>query len=169
MNGPDLARIPEWYHGYISLVKETDLLKALREQGAVFSELLAGIPPEQWDHRYAKGKWTVRQVVQHCIDAERIFAYRALRFARKDQTPLAGFDENLYAEYARVENRSVDELRHEFDAVRQSTISLFKSFGDEELESEGVANEKPVYTAGIGYIIVGHTLHHERVIRERYL
>ena len=110
MNGPDLSRIPEWYHGYISQVKEMNLLKALQEQGDTFSAFLASLPAEKWDYRYAEGKWTIRQVVQHCIDAERIFAYRALRFARKDQTPLPGFDENLYAEYARVEQRSPKDL-----------------------------------------------------------
>lgn len=169
MNGPDLSRIPEWYHRYVNLVTEPDCLKALRDQAESFTGFLQSVPPSKQDYAYAPGKWTVKQVLQHMIDAERIFAYRALCFARKDATPLPGFEEDDYAHNARTEHRTWEQMVREFDSVRQSTLSLFESFGEEEMGSEGIASGNPVYTAGIGFIIAGHMEHHRKVIQERYL
>lgn len=169
MGRPDLSRVPEWYHGYINKVKEDDLSAAFKNQSAGFLKFLEELPVEKRDYRYADGKWTVKEVLQHIIDAERIFAYRALRFARKDTTPLPGFDENEYAKNAIVANRNWIDMIEEFRSLRQSTELMFASFSEEELESSGIASQKPVYVLEIGFIIIGHAAHHRDIIKERYL
>lgn len=169
MGRPDLSRVPEWYHGYINKVKEDDLSAAFNSQTSAFMKFLEELPEAKRDYRYADDKWTVKEVLQHIIDAERIFAYRALRFARKDSTPLPGFDENEYAKNALVTNRGWNNMVEEFSALRKSTELMFASFSDEELELSGIASEKPVYVLGIGFIIIGHIAHHWDIIKERYL
>lgn len=166
---PDLQRIPEWYHGYISKVKEETLAAAFRRQTAAFIDFLKNIPETKTTCSYAPGKWTIRQLLQHIIDAERIFAYRALRFARKDNTPLPGFDENAYADNASAQLRNWADMIEEFSHVRRSTEILFDSFGEEELDATGNASGNPVYVLGIGYIISGHVQHHWDIMKERYL
>ena len=169
MSRPDLSRVPEFYHGYISKTKGDDVMAALRNSTRELFSLLKSIPPEKHDHRYAEGKWTIKEVVQHMIDAERVFAYRALRFARKDDTPLPGFDENLFAQTAKADRRNWNDLIEEFGALRQASEAMFTSFDDEQLESSGIANEHSNYVLGIGYILAGHVNHHCQVIKERYL
>ena len=169
MGRPDLSRVPEWYHGYINKVKEDDLSTAFNGQTNTFLKFLEELPEVKRNYRYADGKWTVKEVLQHIIDAERIFAYRALRFARKDSTPLPGFDENEYARNANVSNRNWNDMVEEFRALRQSTELMFTSFSEEELELPGVASEKLVYVLGIGFIIIGHVAHHWNILKERYL
>jgi len=120
MPRPDLSRVPEFYHGYISKAKENDVTSAMRNTTAELLNLLKSIPSEKHDYRYAEGKWTVKEVVQHLIDAERVFTYRALRFARKDDTPLPGFDENLFADTSKANNRNWSDLIEEFTALRIS-------------------------------------------------
>jgi hypothetical protein len=169
MGRPELSRVPEWYHGYIKKVQEDNLAGAFYAQSAAFVKFLERLPKAKQDYRYKDDKWTVKEVLQHIIDAERIFAYRALRFARKDATPLPGFDENEYAQNANVSNRSWNEIVAEFSALRKSTELMFASFNEEELQSSGIASQKPVYVLGIGFIIIGHTAHHWDIIKERYL
>lgn len=169
MTGPDFSRIPEWYHGYARRVKEPDINKGLAEQARSFLEFLHDIPVSRQDYRYAPDKWSIRQLILHITDAERIFAYRALRFSRRDTTALPGFDENSYALHDGHARRSWSSLLSEFSAVRQATLTLFESFTPEDLEQEGIASGHSVYVGGIGYIIIGHVLHHKAIIRERYL
>src|SRR5687768_7301809 len=121
MPRPDLSRVPEYYHRYIAQVTEHDLMHALGRQTTSFIEFLENIPPNKIDHRYAEGKWSIRDLLQHILDAERIFSYRALRFARKDPTPLPGFEENDYARNAKTENRDWNEMIEEFKVVRKAT------------------------------------------------
>ena len=166
---PDLSRVPEFYHNYINQVKEDDLMTAFANQTPALINFLASIPKEKYDHAYAPGKWTVKEVLQHLIDGERIFCYRALRFARKDPTPLPGFDENLFAETAKADKREWNDLVEELKAVRRSSELLFGSFDNEQLNASGVSNNHSNYVLGFGYITVGHTLHHMKVISERYL
>ena len=166
---PELERVGTFYHNYINLVPENDLVEAFEMQSAALFRLLATVPPEKYDHRYAPGKWTLKELLQHIIDAERVFAYRALRFARKDPTPLPGFDENLFAANARAEIRTWDKLVEELKVVRRSSELLFQSFDDEQLQSNGISSNSPNYVLAIGYIIVGHAMHHLKIIRERYL
>lgn len=169
MARPDLTKVPDYYHKYIDQVKEDDLMSALENQAKAFQKLLAGIPKNRRSYRYAEGKWTVKEVVQHIIDAERVFAYRALCFARKDSTPLPSFDENTYADNCKAENRKWKDLVKEFNAVRLSTILLYRSLDEEQLNSSGTASGKPVYVEGIGFIIAGHVDHHARILKEKYL
>ncbi|MBK8312096.1 MAG: DinB family protein [Chitinophagaceae bacterium] len=111
----------------------------------------------------------MKEIIQHIIDAERVFTYRALRFARKDETPLPGFDENTYADNAKTGNRKWDDLLEEFNALRRSTEILFNSFDEDQLNATGLASGNPVSVLAIGFIIAGHVNHHISVIKERYL
>lgn len=169
MSRPDLSRVPEWYHNYINLVEEHNLMEALRNQASSFSQFLETLPEEKRDYRYGEDKWTIKEMLQHIIDAERIFSYRALCFARKDTTPLPGFDENSYAANSKAAGRNWNEMVIEFKTVRQSTQILFDSFDKEQLETSGTASGKSIYVLAIGFIIVGHINHHTTVIKERYL
>jgi len=167
---PDLSRVPEFYHGYINEVKENDLMEAFSNQTPALMKFFEGIPKDKQDHAYALGKWTIKEVLQHIVDGERIFCYRALRFARKDPTPLPGFDENLFAQTAKADQREWNELLEEFKAVRKSTELLFRSFDEEQLNNSGTSTAGlSNYVLGFGYIIVGHGLHHKKIISERYL
>lgn len=166
---PDLSRVPEFYHNYINQVPGDDLMTSLKNQTQVFLDFLKTIPANKIDYAYAPGKWTIKEVLQHIIDAERVFSYRALRFARKDPTPLPGFDENLFAKNAQTDKRDWNDLVEEFKAVRNATELLFGSFDDEQLNASGTASNGSNYVLGFGYISVGHTLHHKKVIQERYL
>ena len=169
MPRPDLSRVPEFYHGYISKVKEDDLMDGLKSSTKNLFDLLKSIPAGKQDYRYADNKWTIKEVVQHMIDGERVFTYRALRFARKDDTPLPGFDENLFAQTAKADKRNWNDLIEEFTSVRKATEAMFGSFDNEQLESTGTASGASNYVLGFGYIIAGHVNHHAAIIRERYL
>lgn len=169
MSRPDLTKVPEWYHRYINLVEEDDLITAICNQTVSFNSFLDSIPEEKINYRYAEGKWTVKEVLQHIIDSERVFSYRALRFARKDNTPLPGFDENDFAKNAKTDSRKWNDLVAEFNAVRLSTEILFKSFDDEQIESMGIANDNSIIVKAIGFIIAGHAIHHANVLKVRYL
>ncbi|MBK8951483.1 MAG: DinB family protein [Chitinophagaceae bacterium] len=161
--------MPEWYHGYLQQVKGTNVLKALSEQQKTVTLVLRKIPGNKQNFRYTKGKWTIKEVLQHLIDSERVFAYRALSFSRNDNSALPGFDENSWALNTNPAKRNWKEMVDEFVAVRTSTIFLFKSFSKKQLQLHGVANNNPVYAEGIGFIIAGHASHHIEIIKERYL
>ena len=169
MPRPDQTRVPEHFHNYINEAEGDDLMKVLKKQTRSFEEFLNEIPKSKRNYRYAEGKWTIKELLQHIIDAERIFAYRALCFARKDATPLPSFEENNYAANAKAEQRKWKDLVKEFEAVRRSTEILFDSFDDEQLESAGMASGKSNYVLAIGFIIAGHANHHIKVMKERYL
>jgi uncharacterized damage-inducible protein DinB len=169
MPRPDLSRLPEFYHNYINQVDGDELMNVLQKQTRPFLKLMKEIPKKKRNYRYAEGKWSIKEVLQHIIDAERIFAYRALCFARKDITPLPGFEENDYAANCKAENRKWADMIRDFEAVRQSTIALFDSFDDEQLETSGTASGKSNYVLGIGFIIAGHANHHVNIIKEKYL
>jgi uncharacterized damage-inducible protein DinB len=144
-------------------------MDALNKQSPVFVQFLQDLPAAKRNYRYADGKWTIRELFQHIIDTERIFAYRALCFARKDETPLPGFEENDYAENSKADKRDWEDMVEEFKAVRKSTQILFNSFDKEQLETAGTASGKSNYVLGIGFIMVGHVNHHVNIIKERYL
>lgn len=169
MSRPDLTRVPEWYHGYINSAKGEDLLAMLQKQLDSFTDFLKSIPKDKRDYRYEPGKWSVRDLVQHIIDGERVFAYRSLSFARFDKTPLPGFEENDWAENAHASDRKWKDLVAEFKAVRESSILLFSSFTEEQLEATGTASGNSNYVRAFGFIIVGHLEHHVKIMKERYL
>lgn len=165
----DLLRVPVFYHKYINLVKEHDLSEAMQNHQVNLVSELKNIADEKWDYRYAEGKWSIKELVQHIIDAERIFCYRALNFARKDPHELPGFDENEFAVVSKADKRSKQDLLDELTTVQKSSIQLFVSFDEEQLNESGKANGNSIYVNGIGFIIVGHALHHLNILRERYL
>jgi uncharacterized damage-inducible protein DinB len=169
MANVDLSRVPEYYHKYINLAIDDDIQTAFKKHQTELVSFLKDIPKKKWNHRYAEGKWSIKEVVQHIIDAERVFAYRALCFARKDQTPLPGFDENIFAVNSKADERSKKDLIKELKTVQDSSTLLFNSFDEEQLEQPGVASGKPTYVKGIAYILLGHALHHKKILEERYL
>ncbi|HEX7905555.1 MAG TPA: DinB family protein [Chitinophagaceae bacterium] len=169
MPRPDLSRVPDFFHVYVNQVPENDLLTAIKNQTPSFISFLNELPVEKRDYRYAEDKWTVKELLQHIMDGERIFAYRALCFARKDTTPLPSFDENNYADNSKADKRNWDEMVAEFKLLRQSNELMFNSFDDEQLEATGIASGRPNYVLAMGFIMVGHINHHLRVMRERYL
>ena len=159
-----------FYENYIQLAtKHGKISKALKQNTKQLLTILENIPRKKIDYAYAEGKWTIKQLVQHMIDAERVFAYRALRFARYDQTPLAGFDENKWAESADVSARGWKEMLREFSQLRKSNILMIASFSKEELAATGTASEKEISVAALCFIIAGHAEHHLNILRERYL
>lgn len=166
---PDLQRVPSFYHNYIRQTEGADLIQLLKDQQTTITEFFRSIPHEPWNSGYAPGKWTIKELVQHIIDAERIFCYRALRFARNDGTGLPGFDENNYTQHAKAGRRSKEELLEELAAVQKASLLLFKSFDEEQMEASGTANGNRIYVRAIGFIVAGHALHHKRVVQERYL
>lgn len=134
-------------------------------------QFVQDIPMDKFDYRYAEGKWTIKEILQHIIDAERVFTYRALRFSRNDQTPLPGFDENSYADVvnATANKRHLKDILTELTAVRHSTITLFKSFTEEDLLKKGIASNNVMSVRALGFVTIGHQNHHMKIFRERYL
>ena len=169
MANVDLSRVPLFYHKYIDQIKDAELAAAFQKHENVLDSILKDLPEEKWNYRYAEGKWSVKELVQHIIDAERIFCYRALRFARKDTAELPGFDENKFAEAAQAEKRNKEDLLDELNIVERSSAQLFASFDEEQLDQSGIANGNSVYVKAIGFIIVGHTIHHKNILLEKYL
>jgi len=160
---------PSFYAGYIQVLENVQLIEELEISLHSFIKFVQNIPMDKFDFRYAEGKWTIKDIIQHLIDAERIFSYRALRISRNDKTPLPGFEENDYVDNANANARSIQDLLTEMAAVRQSTILLFKTFSDEQLKRMGVASGKEVSVRAIGFIIIGHQKHHQKIFQERYL
>lgn len=158
-----------FYAPYINALRNVVLLEELEICLHDFIRFVQNIPMDKFDYRYAEGKWTIKDIIQHIIDAERIFAYRALRISRNDKTPLSGFEENDYVDNTNANDRSIQDLLTEFSAVRQSTLFLFKSFSEEQLKRMGIASNAAVSVRAIGFIIIGHLKHHQKVFEERYL
>jgi len=158
-----------YYGKYVALVPDDDLLETMAQQLKDSWNLLTGISEAQGDHAYAEGKWTIREVVAHVIDTERIFAYRALRIARGDVTPLPGFDENLYAPESLAAGRTLTDLAEEFALVRRSNLAFLKSLTPEVAARRGVASNTPVSVRAIAWIMAGHLVHHLGILRKRYL
>ncbi len=159
----------EFYQGYINLIKEEDFREAIRKNTKQFRKFVESIPRKKFDFAYAEGKWTIREMLQHIIDAERVFTYRALTFSRKDASPLPGFDENTWAVQAGGSGRRWKDLLEEFKAVREATGYLYESLSDEQLCFTGEANGRPLNGFTLGFIIPGHVAHHMRILQERYL
>lgn len=158
-----------YYQSYVAEVPEGDLLGTLAAERDSTAAVLAAIPESKAGFRYAPGKWSIKEVIGHLADAERVFAYRALRIARADATPLPGFDENAWVPAGGFERRTLANLAAEFRAVRESTLALFRGFDAEAWPRMGIASENPISVRALAWIIAGHERHHLRVIGERYL
>jgi uncharacterized damage-inducible protein DinB len=166
---PASDEYPPYYGTYIGEVAGDDALPALITQRASTARFLAGIPEARAGYRYAEGKWSIREVIGHLSDAERVFAYRMLRFARADETPLPSFDENRYVPAGDFERRSLADLAAEFAAVRDGTLALARSLDSAAIARRGLASGKSISVGSLAWVIAGHEVHHLRVIRERYL
>jgi len=165
----NLDTIPHFYKNYVKLIEASDVSVALRLSGYRMLETIHGIPEKDADFAYGPDKWTIRELLCHVIDAERIFAYRALRFARQDRTPLAPFNENAYAPLANASNRSLRKIGDELQHLRTSTLDLFESFTPDMMNAKGIVGENELAVAALGYIIAGHETHHRKILVERYL
>ncbi|WP_348800444.1 DinB family protein [Flavobacterium adhaerens] len=154
---------------YIQALENVELFEELEISLHDFIKFVQNIPLGKFDYSYAEGKWTIKEIIQHIIDAERIFAYRALRISRNDKTPLPGFDENDYAANTNAKSRSIQDLLTEFSAVRHSNLLMFKSFTDEQMARIGVASDHEVSVRALGFLILGHLKHHKTVFAEKYL
>ncbi|MES2811221.1 MAG: DinB family protein [Bacteroidota bacterium] len=163
------SEYPEYFTPYINEVKCLDIVEALENNLNDFVSFVKDIPEDKQLYQYLPGKWTIKEIVLHITDAERIFGYRALRFARFDATPLASFEENEYVPISNANNRNMDSLLAEFILVRKATIAMFENFTDEMLLHKGIASNKEISVRAIGFIISGHCIHHQNVIEERYL
>ncbi|WP_422660948.1 DinB family protein [Paenibacillus sp. EC2-1] len=169
MKRPSQTDYPAYYQTYVGLVPDGNLHEILLEQQQFTNNLISSLTDTQVDYRYAPGKWSIKEVLGHMIDTERIMSYRLLRIARGDQTPLAGFEENFYVDHAYYEKRSMDSLLVEYRTVRSSTLSLVRGLAEEAWERTGIANDNKISASAVAYIIAGHELHHLNVLKERYL
>ena len=166
---PDPSEYAAFYRRYVDAVPDGDILAFLRHQGDEIAERVRGLDEARALHRYAAGKWSLKELLGHVIDTERIFAYRALRFARGDQTPLPGFEQDDYIEPGRFDVRPMVDLADEFGAVRAASIALFTGLPSEAIARSGVASGSPMTVRAIAWIIAGHAQHHVRIATEKYL
>jgi uncharacterized damage-inducible protein DinB len=157
-----------YYGKYVDLVPGDDALPALRDQIVETARLLKPLDEAKALHRYAPGKWSVKEVVGHLSDSERVFAYRALRMGRGDATPLSGFDENAYVPAGGFDARPLAEILREYETVRAASLALFRGMDREALLSRGTANSKEISVRALAWIVAGHELHHRRLLVERY-
>jgi len=169
MTKPDIEGAPAYYRTYLEYVKDYDLIEAFKHSGELTQSLISSLPEDMGQYRYEEGKWSIKEVVCHVMDVERIFAYRALRFARNDKTALPGFEENDYAPEANAHDRSFIHLAEETARLRLTTIDLFESFTPAMMKRTGMANKTELSVLNLGYIISGHESHHRKILTERYL
>jgi uncharacterized damage-inducible protein DinB len=158
-----------FYHKYINLVNGDSAAEAVKNHSAEILQFYSNLPEEKAGYAYAEGKWTLKDVMQHIIDAERVFTYRTMRIARKDTTPLPGFDENSFAANSGAGSRSFASLKEEFALLRQATDVFITTLTDEQLQNTGTASNNPVTANAVAFITYGHLLHHMNITRERYL
>jgi hypothetical protein len=166
---PDASEYAPFYEKYVTLVPEGDVIVTLSRQFADTRALLDTVPEEKADGRYEPDKWSIKELVGHLIDGERVFAYRALRFARGDETPLPGFEQDDYVRAANFDTRTLRSLVNEFEHVRASTVLMLQGLDDSAWQRRGKANDSEVSVRAIAHIIAGHEAHHMNIIRTRYL
>ena len=167
---PSAGEFPPYAIMYIKLLPNDGLLlKHLADNLEMVKSFVSSLPEEKLLHRYAPGKWTIKEILVHIIDDERIYAYRALCFARNDKTELPGFEQDEYTLYSNANDRSIENIMQEYEAVRRATIALYKGLDKTALMREGIANENKATVRALGYHIAGHELHHINIIKEKYL
>lgn len=159
---------PEYYQSYIEYLPQEELLDILNNQKQEMNSFLNSLGSDALMSTYAPGKWTVAQVIQHMIDTERIFQYRALRIARNDKTPLAGYDQDLYVPFSGAINKSIDSFSREYNAVREAGICMFENFDDEMFSRKGLSNDQPLSARAAAFIIAGHEKHHLNLFKTNY-
>ncbi len=169
MNRPEKNEYAEYYERYVSLVEETDIVKVFEDQHIEILNVFRDISEEKSLFAYAEGKWTIKELLGHLTDGERIFAYRALRISRADKTPMEGFEQDGYIENSNFNNTKLSELLAELLYVRKANIILFQNLKEEDWLRTGIASDAHVSVRAIAYIMVGHIRHHLKILRERYL
>lgn len=165
---PEAQESSEYFKTYINQVPGNDFLNTIIELQTSTTQLMESFTAEQWDHRYAPGKWTIKEVFLHIIDTEQVMAYRALRIARNDQTPLPGFDQDVLMEHINAEQRSAASILEAYNVMRSASIAQFKYLDDAALSRMGTASGSPISARALAYIIAGHEIHHLKVLKERY-
>jgi hypothetical protein len=165
---PEAGEYAPFFESYVARVRGRDIVTTLEEQAVTIRGVLAAVPEARAGFRYAEGKWTIREVVGHWTDAERVFSYRALAFARGEKAPLPAFDENEFARVAGHDAIPLGELDEEFQTVRAATLHLLRHFPDDAWRRAGIASGKPVTVRALAFIIGGHVAHHLAALRERY-
>ncbi|WP_300439777.1 DinB family protein [Christiangramia sp.] len=164
------GEIGDFYWRYINKIDDkAELIETLENNRIEFSDFLKTVPQEKWDYRYSSGKWSILEMLQHIIDTERIFQYRALCFARNEKNSLPGFDHDIYVLNSDAEVRRPDDLIEEFKSVRKAGIFLFRSLSEERLKIVGNMNDMNATPRAIGFIVAGHALHHKDIITQKYL
>lgn len=158
-----------YYSSYINNAGNSELLKTLKKSSDALNSLFTDISEEQMNYKYDDDKWTIKELLLHIIDVERVFGYRALRFARKDKTDLPGFEHDDYVVVSNASNRNKASLLDEYNAQRTSTIALFSNFSEDMLLSIGNASGNPMSVRALGFVIAGHETHHSNILKERYL
>jgi uncharacterized damage-inducible protein DinB len=167
---PKDGEFPPYANMYIQLLPgDGQLLKHLKNNFIATKELILSLPEGKLNYRYAENKWTIKEIMVHIIDDERIYAYRVLRFARNDETELPGFEQDDYVLYSRANERSIENIMEEYEAVRSSTIALFDGLPEDSFLRMGIANNNKVTVRALAYHIAGHELHHINIIKEKYL
>jgi uncharacterized damage-inducible protein DinB len=157
------------FTNYIQEAGDTNLIEELEISLHQFIKFVQNIPMDKFDYRYAEGKWTIKDIIQHIMDCERIFAYRALRFSRNDSSSLLSFDEDTYANNTNANGRSIQDLLTEFSALRHSNLLFYKSLSEEQLKRIGTASNNQISVRALGFVIIGHQKHHQKIFEERYL
>ncbi|MCO6479390.1 MAG: DinB family protein [Phaeodactylibacter sp.] len=167
---PKPGEYPAYAEMYLKWIPDDgNLLGHLQSNFETVKSFILSLPESRLLHRYAEGKWTIKEVLLHIIDDERIYAYRALRFARNDKTPLPGFEQDDYTPFSGANDRDISSIMDEYESVRKATITLFAGLPEESLQRGGVADGKPVTVRALGYHLAGHEMHHLNIIREKYL
>ncbi|MBA2379482.1 MAG: DinB family protein [Blastocatellia bacterium] len=169
MNRPENSEFAPFYSGYVSQIDGTDVLNVLKTQPAELRSLLASVDDVHANFGYAEGKWSLKELLLHINDGERVFGYRAFRIARGDATPLASFDQDSYVSAARANELSVNDLLAEFELLRRSNLITFGRLDDVGWQQMGTASEAAVSVRALAYIMAGHVKHHANIIHERYL
>lgn len=165
---PESTEYAPFYEKYVALVPSADILSLLETQRLQMTQLLTACSERDGNFRYAPGKWSVKEVIGHLSDCERIFTYRALRIARGDSTPLPGFEQDDYVRTAGSGRRQLQDLAEEFSLIRNSTIALYRSLDDDAWARRGSANKNEVSVRALAFITAGHELHHRQILEERY-
>lgn len=166
---PQAGEFAPFYQGYIDKVPEGDILQTLEDSREQMIAFMQTLPTEKWLHRYEPGKWSIKEMIVHLADAERVFAYRAMCIARNEQNPLPGFDHNAYVPESRADKRSIASIIGEYNAVREASLQLYANLEEDVWMRVGNANGAPVSVRAFAFITAGHEMHHLSIIKERYL
>jgi hypothetical protein len=169
MNRPEKEEYDPYYEGYISLVPDGNIIEIMENQSREMREIFSGIPEEKGRYAYAEGKWTIKELLGHLIDGERMFMYRIFRISRGDETPIEGFEQDGYIENARSNSRTFADMVEEFGALRGANVIAFGHFSDEDWVRVGTANQAKITPRALAYISAGHVTHHLNILRNRYL